>query len=530
MTPDFKLSKAYQKMLLEYEAHCQSIEKFTGHGLDPNESPADRKRKREQLEQDYIDWFEFFFPHYAKVKSAGYHKKMAKLIIENPVCDLIAEIYRSGAKSVHLDLGIPIFLYVTGELKFMLLTGQTDKKAKKLISDVQSELQYNRRFLHYYGYKFKYGDWSDGDFTTTDGAKFMTTTPGQSPRGLREAAARPDYIVIDDVDTKQRVNNDDLSQKLFDWAWEDLRGTFDEGSPFRRFIVANNNFHPNTLINKMKEEFKRINKVLKEAKIKTTFFTLTVTAVKDLKNFEPNWPEKTTAAYWKKKFITTPYNSFLREYMHKHIIEGKLFKNKWIQYKNRLRFDQYEALCFYGDLSYKDDGDYKALVLVGKTKREFHIIKAFVRQTSRYNAAKWLYEFVEDNNLLKYNVQYYIEGLFAQDEFVNDFDIVGDELGWYVPVIADKKNKTGKYDRIESMVGYFQRLNVWFNAVEKEDQDMQTLITQILAFAKGSGAHDDGPDALQSAISKTNVAALTNVTPMKTTSRKEIIDKQDNRF
>lgn len=530
MIPDFKLSKTYQKMLLEYEEHCRSVEKFTGLGLDPGQTPAEKRKKRLELEKDYITWFEFFFPHYAKVPSAGFHKKMAKIIIENPVCDLLAEIYRSGAKSVHLDLGIPLFLYVKDELKFMLLFGQTDKKAKKLISDIQSELQYNRRFIHYYGYKFKFGDWADGDFTTTDGAKFMTSTPGQSPRGLREGNTRPDYIVFDDVDTRQRVNNEELSRKLFEFAWEDAKGTFDEGSPFRRFIVANNNFHKNTLINMMKEEFAVINKRLKQNDIPSTFFVITITAVKDLNSFEPAWPEKTNAAYWKKKYISTPVNSFLREYMHKHITEGKIFKPEYFQWKKRLRYDQYDALCFYGDLSYKEDGDYKALLLVGKKGRELHVLTAFVRKTSRYNTAKWLYEYVEDNKLLKYNVQYYIEGLFAQDEFVNDFDAVGDELGWYVPVVADKKAKTGKFDRIESMQGYFQRRNVWFNESEKDSTDFSELTDQLAAFAKGSGAHDDAPDALQSAIAKLNVAALTNKTPLKTTSRKEIIDKQENRF
>lgn len=527
---DFKLTKAFEKMLLEYDEHCKGIHNATGSGVNPNETPAERRKQRLIWEKDYITWFEEMFPHYAKVKCAWYHKKLADLIIKNPVCDVLAEIYRSGAKSVHIDLGIPLFLYVTGQLKFMLLFGQTDKKAKKLISDIQAELSNNQKFIHYYGKKFKFGDWSEGDFTTTDGAKFMTSTPGQSPRGLREGNARPDYIVFDDVDTRQRVNNDDLSKKLFDFAWEDAKGTFDEGSPYRRFVVANNNFHKNTLINQLKEEFKMITARLKEAGLKSTFFCLTVAAVKDLTTFEPNWPEKTTAAYWQQKYLSTPYRSFMREYMHVHIIEGTIFKNEWMQYKAILQFRAYEALVMYGDLSYKDAGDYKAMIFAGKIGREFHLLKAFVRQTSRYNVAKWLYEFVQDKSLLKYNIQYYIEGLFAQDEFVSDFDAVGDEFGWYVPVIADKKSKSNKEDRIESMVGYFERGNVWINEAEKNSTDMQEVVNQTLAFSKSSGAHDDAPDAVQSAISKLNVSAMTNKTPLKTTSRKEINNKKPNRF
>ena len=33
--------------------------------------------------KDYINWFENMFPQYAKVKSAWFHAKLAKIIIEN---------------------------------------------------------------------------------------------------------------------------------------------------------------------------------------------------------------------------------------------------------------------------------------------------------------------------------------------------------------------------------------------------------------------------------------------------------------
>lgn len=525
-----KLSTAMEKMLRNYDEHCKSIVQKTSKGLDPNEPPTERRKKRLEWEKNYINWFENMFPQYAKVKSAWFHAKLAKIIIENDVCDVLAEIYRSGAKSVHLDLGIPLYLYVTGKLHFMLLVGQTDLKAKKLISDIQVQISHNQIFIHYYGKRYKFGDWAEGDFTTTDGAKFMATSPGQSPRGLREEANRPDYIVIDDVDTRQRCANDELSIKLFEYAWEDLRGTFDEGSKNRRFIVANNNFHKNTLINQLKAEYKVITQKLKDAGLKPTMFLVSVPAVKDLNTFEPNWPEKTSAEYWKQKYISTPYRSFMREYMHMHIVEGTIFKNEYIHYKPRLQYRQYDALCFYGDLSYKDAGDYKAMIFAGKTGREFHILNCFVRQTSRHNVAEWLYDLVEDNNLLNYNIQYWIEGLFAQDDFVNDFDQVGDLRGWHVPVMADNKSKSGKFDRIESMEGYFQRNNVFFNSALEHSPDCRELIDQLLAFKKGSGAHDDAPDALQSAIAKLNIAAITNTIPPRTTSRKDMISKQKNRF
>ena len=85
----------------------------------------------------------------------------------------------------------------------------------------------------------------------------------------------------------------------------------------------------------------------------------------------------------------------------------------------------------------------------------------------------WLYETVKTKGLLTYNIQYFIEGLFAQDEFVSDFDAVGDSYGWYVPVVADQKSKTGKFDRIESMAGYFERGNVFFSERRKRFESKQ---------------------------------------------------------
>jgi predicted phage terminase large subunit-like protein len=518
----------WEKLIKDYEEHCKRIEKATTVNI--NEKPVDKMNRIKRLESDYISWFEYYFPNYAKKPCAWYHREMAMLIIFNKIISLLGEIYRSGAKSVHLGMGIPLFLYFTKDLFYMLLIGQTDPKARKLIGKIQAQLKFNQRLINDYGKRFNYGDWSNGDFTTTDGVKFKAMSMGMSPRGESEEENRPDYILMDDVDTKARVKNDKLSREAYEFAWEDLKGTFDEGGERQRFIVANNNFHPNTLINLLKKEFNLINQKAKEAKRKIRHFVVTAAAVKNLETFEPEWPEKTDAQYWKDKFDETPYRSFMREYMHVHIQDGIIFKPEQMQYKARLPFELYDALCFYGDLSYKDAGDYKAMILVGKKGREFHILAAYVRKTSRMNVAKWLYDFVSENQLLSQNVRYKIEGLFAQDEFVNDFDIEGDERGWHIPVTADKKSKEGKFDRIESMEGYFERGNVWFNEDYKGSTDFENLINQLLAFEKGSGANDDGPDALQSAIVEVNQSTFVSKFEPKTTSRRELNKNKKNRF
>jgi len=51
-----------------------------------------------------------------------------------------------------------------------------------------------------------------------------------------------------------------------------------------------------------------------------------------------------------------------------------------------------------------------------------------------------------------------------------------------------------------------------------------------LAFEKGSGANDDAPDALQSAISHLNKIAFVTKFQPKITKRKTLLNKLKNRF
>lgn len=498
------IDKKFQKLLSDYDAHCRRIARASV--VDINEKPADKLRRVERLEKDYTTWFEYYFPNYAKVPCAWFHKEFAEAIINNTVISYLLEIYRSGAKSVHADMGIPLYLVFTGRMRFMLLIGETERKAQKLLSACQAQLKHNKRLINDYGSRFQSGDWSAGEFLTNDGVRFMALGFGQDPRGVREEEQRPDYIVVDDVDNRRHVNNDRLMREGVEWIFEDLMGCFDEmDGSVKRFVYANNNFHKNSITNRLKTQFKVLCNRLREGGEKPTYHVLHVPAVKDLNTFEPNWPQKTSANYWRKKFHSMPSRSFLREYMHIHVEEGALFRAEDMQWKKMLPLNEYDALVFYGDLSYKAAACFKGLILIGKKGREFHIIHTFLRQSSRTVMVKWLYDLYESTELHNCKkVRYWIEGLFSMDEFVNDFDTEGDLRRYYIPVKADKRPKGDKYERIEASQSFFERRNVWFNSDERENADQVELVDQYLAFEKGSGTMVDGPDAAEGALSLLN--------------------------
>jgi len=106
------MNKNFEKLLRDYELHCQRIEQSSFVNI--HEKHTDKIARIKALEADYIRWFEYYFPMYASVPCAVFHREMADCIVKNPISNTLLEIYRSGAKSVHADMGarVPfIFLH-----------------------------------------------------------------------------------------------------------------------------------------------------------------------------------------------------------------------------------------------------------------------------------------------------------------------------------------------------------------------------------------------------------------------------------
>ncbi len=76
--------------------------------------------------------------------------------------------------------------------------------------------------------------------------KFLACGRGQSPRGLRDREARPDYIVIDDLDDDELCSNEKRVHDLTDWVKEALFGSLDVGRG--RFIMVGNLISKNSVL------------------------------------------------------------------------------------------------------------------------------------------------------------------------------------------------------------------------------------------------------------------------------------------
>lgn len=487
--------KRESQYLKEWHKLRQIVRKATTIST-AEESNLEKQLRIEKLLSNYKLFVEYYFPHYAEFECAHFHIEAANEIRDAKEISILLRWFRGAAKSVHLNIFIPLWLKALGELKYFVLVGQNETAAKRLLGDPQAELMDNQRYTQDFGQQYQTGDWSEKEFTTSDGCTFTAIGIGQSPRGLRKAKHRPDFISIDDVDTQQLSKNPRRVDELSKWIEEDLAGCFDIGN--QRIAIAGNLFSKNS-----------INYVLGKKK---SWQVLQVNALDA--NGEPSWKAKFDKAYYERK-RKKGERAFQREYMNNPIEEGKVFKKDWIKFvelPNEIRHlsrpilglkqqdpspVQYSIIA-YCDPSFSSGGDYKAVRTWVAYQKKYYCVQSWVRKTSITAMFRYLYQLHEtyqDNG-----IELWIEEQFIQDYLMSELDRITDEYGYYLPIRRDTRNKPNKEQRIEGMQPLYENGLMYFDEAKKGDADFEQAEFQLLSFEKGSSVNDDAPDADEGAI------------------------------
>ena len=474
----------------EWQEWCEVVQSRTT--INRAETEGQKKARIKYLLKNYAAFVNYYFPHYTDDDLTGkhtdcapFHIKAANIVRQHKTLKYVAKWARGHAKSTHFDVFIPLWLKAQEkrELNVMVVVSKSREAADTLLGDIQAEFEHNQRYINDFGPQYNAGDWQTGKFVTVDGCAFFARGRGQSPRGLRYRNRRPDYIVIDDLDDDELVNNPDRVTKLTKWVKEALFGTLDGGRG--RFIMVGN------LIGK--------NSVLANIAASKGVIVTQVDAID--RNGLPSWAAKWSIEEIRAEEEFMGYTSFQQELMNNPITEGAVFKFNWIKWKKPLPLDKYDCLVAYCDPSFKgtSKNDYKAIKLWGKVETELHHLAAFVRQCSVTEMVRWwynLHEHIPENVV----VEYYIEANFLQDIILDEFTREGNLRGYQLPIRADRRKKPDKFQRIEAISPLWERGFVYYNADLQNDPDMLAGLEQTLCFEKGMSGHDDAPDADEGAI------------------------------
>lgn len=449
--------------------------------VDKNESPEAQRVRKLKLEANPEEWFKYYFPKYAFCEPADFHKKATKRIVANPEWYEVRSWSRELAKSTRTMFEV-LFLVMTGRKKYVLMISNNETNASNLLEPYRIQLDSNQRIINDYGIQESLGKWQTGEFTCRNGAAFKAIGAGQSPRGTRNEEVRPDVLLFDDLDTDEDCRNPEMINKRWRWIEDAAIGTrsISRGT---LIIFCGNIIAKDCCVVRAQQYADHVD----------------VINIRD-KNGKSTWPQKNTEAHIDRVLSQKSYISTQKEYYNNPIIEGSVFKD--MHYKHMQPLAHYKFLVCYIDLSYKSTkkNDYKAAVLMGKYKTEYHIPKAFLKQGTTRDLAMGLvdiYKFVDN----KVPIYWVAEDNFLQDIIKKELHEELHKLGYDdIVITSDNRKKPDKFTRIEASL---EPLNsngkLWLNEAEKDNPSMAILEEQFKALSPKSSAHDDGPDAAEGA-------------------------------
>lgn len=469
--------KSDKKYLDQWATFRENMSRSTP--IDLKETEIAKRKRIQELEANYEKWFEYYFPNFYTHKPMPFHIKASKRVIENSEWFEVRSWSREMAKSARTMMEV-LFLSLTKKKKTWLMISNTLENATRLLAPYKNTLEANNRIINDYGVQEQIGKWEEHEFTSKLGFSFRALGEGQSPRGTRNDANRPDGILVDDFDTDEDCRNPDMIDKYWEWTEQAALGTRDSNPTL---VIHNGNIIG---------EYCSIKKSIEVCDY------YEIVNIRD-KNGKSTWLDKNSEEMIDRILSKISHASAQKEYFNNPIVLGKVFKA--LNYGKIQPLNKYKYLVSYTDPSYKKNGDYKATALVGKYKDEYHIIDIFCQKTSTADMLEHLYQTQKTMANAGVSVYFYIEYPWIDDTLKREIKLANARHGITLPLKADARKKPEKFYRIESNLEPLNRNGkLIFNEKLKDKKDMKETEFQFLALSPKSRAHDDAPDSVEGAV------------------------------
>lgn len=470
--------------LLDWEKYKEDIARSTP--VDRNLSHAEREKHRLYIEAHPIEWIKFFFPGYAKYEFADFHKKAIRRIIANDEWFEVLSWSRELAKST-VTMFIVLYITLTKRKKNVILTSNSKDNAMRLLAPYRANLEANGRIIAYYGKQETLGSWTEDEFITKSGVAFRAIGAGQSPRGSRNEAIRPDVLLVDDFDTDEDCLNPDTINKRWEWWEKALYPTRSISEP-TTIIFCGNIIAKDCCVKRageMADHWDIVN-------------------IRD-KQGRSTWPEKNTEADIDRTLSKISTKTQQGEYFNNPISEGEIFKK--LTYGKVPPLSKFKFLVAYGDPAPgeskgKKGKSFKTVSLLGKLDGKLYVIKTFLSQALNSEFIEWYVKLLEYVGG-KSTVYCYMENNKLQDPFFQQVfkplvKKARQEHNITLYIRGDEEKKTEKATRIEANLEPMNREgNLILNQAERDNPHMKELDDQFSLFTLSLRYPADGPDAVE---------------------------------
>jgi hypothetical protein len=477
------------------KAYFQQWQEFRDNTLkatpiDLNETAAQKAKRIVHLEAHPEEWFKYYFPNFYTSEPADFHKKATKRILDNPEWYEVRSWSRELAKSARTMMEV-LYLTTTGKKKTVILVSASYDDAERLLLPYKSILETNNRIINDYGEQQGYSNWQAGEFITKKGAAFRAVGAQQSPRGTRNDAARPDVILIDDIDTDIDCRNPNTIEKKYEWIEQALIPTRSISVPL--LIIACGNIIA---------KYCCITEMGKKADLHE------IINIRD-EFGKSSWPQKNTEEMIDRALKPISTSSQQKEYYNNPVRVGKIFKKAiWTKCPP---LKSCEKLLTYADpaTSNKDKSasSRKAIGVIGYKNGNYYLYKVWLDSMNQSTFVNYLYQahdWVKSKGVDTFKD--WIENNSLQDPFWEQVikplvKSVGKLLGRMALYMSlDKRSKGDKFMRIEgTLEPIYKQGCLYFNIDEIDNPHMQRMVEEFVGVDPNSKMMD-GPDMLEGGV------------------------------
>ncbi|WP_306353698.1 hypothetical protein [Flavobacterium sp. '19STA2R22 D10 B1'] len=482
-----KFKPTDKEYLDQWKEFCTNMDNATP--IDISESHASKLKRIKFLEANPEEWFKYYFPNYYTSEPALFHLKSTKRVLNNPEWYEVRSWARELSKSGRTMFEV-MYLVLTGKKKNVLLVSNSVDNAERLLLPYKGILEYNNRIINDYGIQKRNGSWESKEFKTRKGVSFRAIGAGQSPRGTRNDAVRPDIILIDDIDTDDFCRNPELVKERIKWIEEALIPTRSLSNGLL-LIACGNIIAKYCCITAMGAKADKWD----------------IVNIRD-KDRKSSWPSKNSEEAIDRVLSMISFEAGQKEYFNNPMDGGDTFKE--ITFSDMPQLRHCDSVVIYADpaTSNKDKGNAssKAVVIVARKGLIYYVYKAWVDQMSNATFCEYLFEAYAI--CLRSGVEpiyVYIENNTLQDPFYEQVLLphifrIGEEQKIALPIRPDDRKKPEKYSRIEGTLEPKNRLGqLLFNIKEKFNPHMERLTAQFTSFNRKAKLMD-GPDAVEGGV------------------------------
>jgi len=443
-----------------------------------------RKERLARAEEDPFYFFTAYLPHYFNQGFAPFHHELMELLRPRggAVVPVAVAAPRGFAKTTLVSFGYVLHQTLFGKRRFVVLGSDTADLATDLTAYLRLELANNQRLAQDFG-PLCQARGPAGDFVAGPEVRILARGAGQRLRGLKHGRFRPDLVILDDLENDKNVKNPRLVRETLDWIKEAVYPAIDPaGSLFIIGTVLAKKSALATLIFSPEEPYCRFTRRRYQAL---------------LADGSSLWPQRHPVAELLRQKRLMGSLAFNKEKQNEPSDEAGLFQEEWLRSYHPADI-QDKALAVAGfldpSLGEGQSHDYKAVVSLGLDQAQgvFYVLDAFIRRCSIEQLVRAVLRRQLRHGYLMFGVE---DNLF-QRLLLDEFARAAREERVVLP-LRGVTHRLAKETRLAGVSPLVERGLVRFNPAQG---DQSLLIEQLLHFPSPN-VNDDGPDALEGAVS-----------------------------